>query len=110
MRSWNRSALAGTVVAALVACGSGRPAEGRAPAPPPRPGQAMAAAPAPAAVPAPVPVPPQAARPSLAGVPSLAPLVESVKAAVVNVEVRSRSSGEMNQAARELWERFFGQV
>jgi len=32
-----------------------------------------------------------------------------VKAAVVNVTVRSRVPGEMSEAARELWERFFGQ-
>ena len=106
-------------VAALSACDPdrARPAEGRTPAPS-RPGQALAPAaqaapPAVAAAPAvAVPsqaqvVPPVGAQ---AGLPSLAPLVESVKSAVVNVEVRSRSSGQMNAAARELWERFFGQV
>jgi serine protease Do len=40
----------------------------------------------------------------------MAPLVESVKAAVVNVEVRSRSTSQMSDEARELWERFFGQM
>src|SRR5262249_47282287 len=92
-----------------VACGSSKPpAEGRAPQPS-RPGQTtVAAAPAPAPPPA-VSAAAPANAPSTA-LPSLAPLVESVKAAVVNVEVRSRSSSQMNEEARELWERFFGQA
>jgi len=94
-------------LAALAACGSGRPAEGRTPAPS-RPGQAVTQAVQAAAPVAPAPAP--AAPPSVQALPSLAPLVESVKAAVVNVEVRSRASGQMNEAARELWERFFGQL
>jgi serine protease Do len=110
MRSWRRGALVAALSAAMAACGGGRPAsaEGRTPAPS-RPGQALretaqAAAPAPAPAQATNPVP----IPSGGSLPSMAPLVESVKAAVINVEVRSRASGQMNDAARELWDRFFG--
>jgi len=106
MRAWKRGALVAALSAAVVACGgNGRPAEGRTPAPS-RPSQvvresAQAAAPV-------APAPAQPAAPVAGALPSLAPLVESVKAAVVNVEVRSRASSQMNDAARELWERFFG--
>jgi serine protease Do len=113
MRAWRRGALVAALSAAMAACGGdGRPAkgEGRTPAPS-RPGQvlkntAQAAAPAPAPPVAPTPAPIA----TNGALPSLAPLVESVKAAVINVEVRSRGSGQMNDAARELWERFFGGV
>src|SRR5688572_27404645 len=40
--------------------------------------------------------------------PSLAPLVESVKSAVVNVEVQARVSGPSGDVGEELFERFFG--
>src|SRR6185295_1494060 len=102
MRAWKRGALVAALSAAVVACGgNGRPAEGRAPAPS-RPGPVLPRESAPVVPPAPQPAPVAGA------LPSLAPLVESVKAAVVNVEVRSRGSSQMNDAARELWERFFG--
>jgi len=94
--------------AAMVACGGngGRPAEGRTPAPS-RPGQAVREA-VQGAAPTLPPAPAVAPAPAAGALPSLAPLVDSVKAAVINVEVRSRANGQMNDAARELWERFFG--
>ena len=70
----------------------------------------------------PTPTPPSASSltPSTASVPSmgqalpsLAPLVDAVKSAVVNVEVKSRaeSAGQSGgEGADEFWEHFFGQV
>ncbi|MGZ5958094.1 MAG: trypsin-like peptidase domain-containing protein [Myxococcaceae bacterium] len=61
------------------------------------------AAPPPAAPAAGVQQPPQAV-----ALPSLAPLVDSVKAAVVNVEVTSRVDREENAGPEDPFEQFFG--
>jgi serine protease Do len=84
--------------AALVASGllalpllHGFPA--RADTPPPPPGQASA---------------PGQAAPQAAALPSLAPLVDSVKAAVVNVDVTSRVERGEDSGSDDPFEQFFG--
>ena len=64
---------------------------------------------APAQTPAPAATPLQPATRESQALPSLAPLVESVKGAVVNVDVQSRASrGEGYSQGNPLFDRFFG--
>jgi len=65
----------------------------RADTPPPPPGQAVA---------------PGQATPQPAALPSLAPLVDSVKAAVVNVDVTSRVERGEDSGSEDPFEQFFG--
>ena len=99
MRTHRRGTAAALVVAltamlGVVACGSGAQ------------GTAHAAAPPPAAL-APPPPPSTASR-EVGPLPSLAPLVESVKAAVVNVDVTAGIRNARLGTDAEPLERFFG--
>jgi serine protease Do len=100
------SAIVATLGLALYpafACGNAPASAAKREAPPADPPAQVVAA-APAAAPAASPAPQAGALPSLAS------LVDTVKSSVVNVEVRSRAGGQaqMNDQAREYWERFFG--
>lgn len=102
--SKRRRALALTVSALLM---SGACAAAPSQAPMPDAG-VVPAAPPPPAMPAPQPVMPEAR-----ALPSFVQLVESVKVAVVNVEVTSRVQGRAltpfeGPPGDEFWERFFG--